>query len=701
MRKRALGKKIFCLMTAATLLFTTVVPTSAASARATTMKLSKKEGTVTLKTQSGTALRITEGMRLYNGNTISTASNSYAFVSLDSDKAVKLDESSSATLRQSGSSLELLVKSGQLFFNVSKPLEKKESMNVRTSTMVTGIRGTCGVVEVVSKTVSKLYLIEGEITLGSGANAVTVRGGQTATVVLDTKKEQTSDSGDAKHDAKQTVLVDKLTETEIPFVALEEIVNDTALQEKIERTTDLEVEKIEETYEELTKEDTPAGGSASSDNSSSDNSSSGSSSVTPAVTSATLSGAVTAGAINDALARYDLVKVNSETDENGKILGITLAGETVTIDSGKTLQLIGTHEIAGNVSGSGTLVIGQSSGSVSSLRSAAAADTEVTIARGYYVMTQTLQIKNATVNNNGSIHVDKLTLSGAKLDINSGTQVDAAAFAASSGSEITNDGGVLNVTSATADTSSTYSDCGTGIIITPGSGSASVLGVTKLATMNIADGEALSTIYAPSMNTKAIEWMSGEKYKEGVVQKICYTFYKDALISTGTASSPIEWDLAAADVQLNGHEIQVADSCGLKLIDMGTISGTGNAILRLGASAGLVISSSNIDYELKYGITRVPQLAFKSSTDNTYAIAVDETAVQTVITAKVTIEDSFSITAPYTNLGDNHLIQNMVMAEDRGDSKKYSANCSYVNDNASWQIIYDNGTATLKTMDIS
>ena len=122
------------------------VPASAATARATTMQLEKTEGTVTLKTQNGSTRKITKGMRLYNGNTLSTAKYSYAHISLDSTKAVKLDQSSSATLRQSGKQLELLVKSGKLFFNVSKKLSAKESMNVRTSTMVTGVRGTCGVV---------------------------------------------------------------------------------------------------------------------------------------------------------------------------------------------------------------------------------------------------------------------------------------------------------------------------------------------------------------------------------------------------------------------------------------------------------------------------------------------------------------------------------------------------------------------------
>ena len=172
------------VVVACVLVIMTVIPSSAATARATTMKLEKTEGTATLKTQNGTARKISNGMHLYSGNTLATAASSYAYVSLDGTKAVKLDEKTTTTLRQSGKQLELLVKSGKLFFNVSSPLTEKESMNVRTSSMVAGIRGTCGVVEYVNPNKSKLYLLEGKVTLGYGENATTIYGGQTATVIL-------------------------------------------------------------------------------------------------------------------------------------------------------------------------------------------------------------------------------------------------------------------------------------------------------------------------------------------------------------------------------------------------------------------------------------------------------------------------------------------------------------------------------------
>lgn len=236
-----------------------VVPSFAATARATTMKLEKTEGTATLKTQNGTVRKISNGMHLYSGNTLATAASSYAYVSLDGTKAVKLGQNSSTTVRQSGKQLELLVKSGQLFFNVSEKLTQKESLNIRTSSMVTGIRGTCGIVEKVNSSKSKLYLIEGQVTLGNGENAVTVQGGQTATVILRPKDETgasggSGDSGNTEKDMEQKVYVEKLTETNVPIFAITEILSDPVLQRKIEATTELKIKKLEEVLKQSQQE---------------------------------------------------------------------------------------------------------------------------------------------------------------------------------------------------------------------------------------------------------------------------------------------------------------------------------------------------------------------------------------------------------------------------------------------------------------
>ena len=366
-------KRVLCVLMACVLMLAPATPASAATARATTMKLEKKVGAVTLKTQSGTSLRITDGMRLYNGNSLATEKYSYAYISLDSSKAVKLDQSSSATLRQNGRSLELLVKSGKLFFNVDKPLGQDESMNVRTSTMVTGIRGTCGVVEVVSQRQSKLYLIEGEVTLGTGDQAVAVRGGQIATVELGSGSGTPAKPGDADPDAKQAVQVGKMTEKDIPSVALEEIMNDSALQKKIEQTTDLDMEKIREAYEQFKKEeagqndpgktdqdqkddqkedpknddkkDENTSGSSSGGSSSGGSSGGSSTPSQPVEKEINLTGIVTSGAIEAAFAKRDKVHIGYGTGDATLQL---VSGETLTVPTGKELLIWGKQDISSN-----------------------------------------------------------------------------------------------------------------------------------------------------------------------------------------------------------------------------------------------------------------------------------------------------------------------------------------------------------------
>lgn len=366
-RKKHIVRILMAVSMICIMMASAITPTFAATARATTMKLEKAEGQVTLKTQNGSVRKITNGMRLLNGHTLATAKASYAYINLDNSKAVKLDQNSSATLRQNGKSLELLVKNGSLFFNVSKPLTGKENMNIRTSTMVTGIRGTCGVVEKISQRRSKLHLLEGQVTLGTGSNATTIYGGQTATVILQSKQESgdpdqpggTDKPGDTdkpEKDVIQKILVDTLTEENVPAFAIEEIISNPTLQGKIEKTTDLKIKKLEEVLEEIKKaeEEKQEEEKQEEEKKPEETTSSGGSSSTPSVpvvTDATLTGSVSAAAINAALASYNKVTIAMDAK--------TELEADVTIPAGKTLIVTGGVQVTGdgkiNV-GDGTLI---------------------------------------------------------------------------------------------------------------------------------------------------------------------------------------------------------------------------------------------------------------------------------------------------------------------------------------------------------
>ena len=159
---------------------------SVTSTDASSMRLFRTEGIVFLSDDSGSPLSIRENMRLYSGNTVETASDSRAGISLDKAKTVTLDEDSSASLHSEGKNLSLNLESGAMYFSVSKPLGADENFEIRTSTMVLGIRGTSGYVAAVSETESIVILTSGHalITAVTG-DEQEIAAGQCVTIRLE------------------------------------------------------------------------------------------------------------------------------------------------------------------------------------------------------------------------------------------------------------------------------------------------------------------------------------------------------------------------------------------------------------------------------------------------------------------------------------------------------------------------------------
>ena len=161
---------------------------------AATMHLFKTEGTVQVNDAKGKSVEIMENLGLYSGYGVSTQESSYGWINLDDAKLAKLDEGSEAEVRKDGKLLELHVQQGSLFFNVAKPLEEDESMDIRTSTMMVGIRGTCGWVEVEDENLMRVYLLRGKVVCSildkKGGTLVSqeLAAGETATMTLDEKE---------------------------------------------------------------------------------------------------------------------------------------------------------------------------------------------------------------------------------------------------------------------------------------------------------------------------------------------------------------------------------------------------------------------------------------------------------------------------------------------------------------------------------
>ena len=129
---------------------------------ATTMRLLRIEGEVSLES-GGKTKKIVDNLRLARGDIVSTKSNSLASIALDDSKAVTLQEQSSAEFKQKGKKLELNLTAGSLFFEVSKKLKDDESFEIRTSSMMVGIRGTSGYVYVQKDGKDGILLTDGEV----------------------------------------------------------------------------------------------------------------------------------------------------------------------------------------------------------------------------------------------------------------------------------------------------------------------------------------------------------------------------------------------------------------------------------------------------------------------------------------------------------------------------------------------------------
>ncbi|MFI3226060.1 MAG: FecR domain-containing protein [Clostridia bacterium] len=237
-------KKFLSCILACLFLFTGLcTPVLAATTTATAFRLEMTEGTVTVKNATGREITVRDGGRLYNGYEVSTEAG-YAWLSLDNDKILKLDYNTKITLKKSGNDLEIMIESGNVFFDVQKPLESNETLTIRTSNMNTGVRGTIGVASAnyVKSTDTNKQIQNSSIILFEGSLEV-ISKGQTDehpnTVSYITAGEKIivsqEDAGTAGVETETTIISAKAEEglEENPFVAIE-VAKDDTLRERIE-----------------------------------------------------------------------------------------------------------------------------------------------------------------------------------------------------------------------------------------------------------------------------------------------------------------------------------------------------------------------------------------------------------------------------------------------------------------------------------
>ncbi len=232
-----LRKKLLSLTLALALVMGLTLPALAADTAAV-IRLTKTTGTVEISKSSGKSVSLLKNMRLYSGYHVETGEESYAWINLDNSKLMKEDAASEVEVRKDGKKLEVLLCSGNIFFDVSEPLEDDESLNIHTSTTVVGIRGTSGWVEITDRWTTRVSILEGEAECSvmdpvtNQIKAEPVRGGERVTCVVH-PQEQDGDKCD--------ILREKFTVEDIPGFALTDLTRDIPLCDKIEQKTGLDI----------------------------------------------------------------------------------------------------------------------------------------------------------------------------------------------------------------------------------------------------------------------------------------------------------------------------------------------------------------------------------------------------------------------------------------------------------------------------
>ena len=212
-------KKLFARSTAVVLSLALLLTSCGGGATATSMHLKKTEGTVAVSDSEGKTVSPRKDLGLYSGYGVETQAKSYAWIDLDKVKLTKLDAESQIEIGKEGKNLEIDVISGELFFNVTEPLDDDETMDIVTSTMIVGIRGTCGWVGE-----DTAALLEGTVSVTAGDQEVTVNAGEMAVLMED-----------------GTLEVKPFTAFSVPAFVREEVAEDEELAADIQDATGMDL----------------------------------------------------------------------------------------------------------------------------------------------------------------------------------------------------------------------------------------------------------------------------------------------------------------------------------------------------------------------------------------------------------------------------------------------------------------------------
>lgn len=227
-------KKAAAALITGCFLFAAVIPAvGEESVSASSMRLSYTEGNVKVYSGGGKESPVIKDMRLHSGYSLSTELDSYAGILLDESRVVKMDALSKGELRKKGKKLELLLSKGGLLCDVEKPLEADETLNIRTATMITGIRGTVLFVRAIDQYTSMVYVMEGSVAL-RGTNPNT--GGEKTADITQGQKGIVTAGGERLEGQDVIVETGGFTKEEIPGYVLMAVAGDSNLAGRLRAT---------------------------------------------------------------------------------------------------------------------------------------------------------------------------------------------------------------------------------------------------------------------------------------------------------------------------------------------------------------------------------------------------------------------------------------------------------------------------------
>ena len=273
--------RLAVMMLVTTLLFCTGA--HAESFQAATMRLLQYEGTVEIQDASGKSRVVMKNARFGSGDILQTGKESRASVSLDKSRIVSLDASTQVRFAEESGHMQLTLQEGAILLDVGEKLDKNESLDIQTSSMMVGIRGTIIFLRETSpETADKNLSGHGADNLEDNKEKSEENAGNKAETkpsahafqigVLEGTAEVTFEQGGIKRQIpvpankvlsfgqnESTPVVKDLTAEEIQGFVAREILEDSKRAERVKNATGISIETLENLKDPARPDENPAG----------------------------------------------------------------------------------------------------------------------------------------------------------------------------------------------------------------------------------------------------------------------------------------------------------------------------------------------------------------------------------------------------------------------------------------------------------